>query len=41
VQWLASSVGRFFANLGDSLRKFMNDGAPVEAFGEWRDILPR
>lgn len=41
VQWLASSVGRLFSNLGDSFHKFFNDGAPVEAFGEWRDIIPR
>jgi hypothetical protein len=41
VQWLASSIGRLFANLGDAMHKFLNDGAPVEAFGEWRDVIPR
>jgi hypothetical protein len=41
VQWLSSSVGRLFENLGDAFRKFFNDGAPVEAFGEWHDIIPR
>jgi hypothetical protein len=40
VQWLASSAGRLFANLGAAMQKFSNDGAPVEAYGEWRDILP-
>jgi hypothetical protein len=41
VQWLSSSVGRLFENLGESIRKFMNDGAPVEAYGEWREIVLR
>lgn len=40
VQWLSSSVGRLFENLGDAWRKFVNDGAPVEAYGEWRDVIP-
>jgi hypothetical protein len=41
VQWLSSSVGRIIANLGDTIRRFFGDGAPVEAYGQWADILPK
>ncbi len=39
VQWLSSSVTNFLKNLGDTVRRYFAEGAPVEAYGEWRDIL--
>lgn len=39
VQWLTSSVGRMLENLGDAVHRFFNAGAPVEAYGQWTDIL--
>lgn len=39
VHWLTQTVGSFWMNLKESLRHFFRSGLPVEAYGEWRDIL--
>jgi hypothetical protein len=41
VHWLTATLGSFWMNLKASLRNFFRSGMPVEAYGEWSDILPR
>jgi hypothetical protein len=40
VHWLTQTVGSFWMNLKGALRDFFHNGIPVEAYGEWRDVLP-
>jgi len=40
VRWLTSSLGSAWQSLKGRVRDFFNRGAPLEAYGEWRDILP-
>lgn len=40
VRWLTSSLGSFWQSLKGRVVEFFRRGAPVEAYGEWRDILP-
>lgn len=40
VHWLTQTVGSFWMNLKAALRNFFRSGMPVEAYGEWRDVLP-
>ena len=39
VHWLTQTLGSFWMNLRASLRDFFRSGLPVEAYGEWKDIL--
>jgi hypothetical protein len=39
TKWITAAVGSVWQNLKDALRKFFKGGAPIEAYGEWRDIL--
>ncbi|WP_155893941.1 hypothetical protein [Cystobacter fuscus] len=41
VHWLTQTVGSFWMNLKGALRGFFHSGIPVEAYGEWSDVLPR
>ncbi|MFY0577484.1 hypothetical protein ACN28S_27030 [Cystobacter fuscus] len=41
IHWLTQTVGSFWMNLKGALRDFFHGGLPVEAYGEWRDVLPR
>lgn len=40
VRWLTSSLGSFWQSFKGRVLDFFRRGAPVEAYGEWRDILP-
>lgn len=40
VRWLTASLGSFWRNLTGKVRGFFERGAPVDAYGEWQDILP-
>ncbi|HEX3481624.1 MAG TPA: hypothetical protein VHT91_41720 [Kofleriaceae bacterium] len=39
VRWLTSSLGSLWQSLKGRVLEFFRRGAPVEAYGEWRDIL--
>jgi len=40
THWLTSSLGSVWQNLRGQVAAFFRRGAPVEAYGEWRNILP-
>jgi hypothetical protein len=40
VRWLTSSLGSAWQSLKGRILEFFRRGAPIEAYGEWRDILP-
>ncbi|HEX5746308.1 MAG TPA: hypothetical protein VFZ09_08690 [Archangium sp.] len=39
LHWLTATVGGFWQNLKQALRDFFKRGAPVQAYGDWCDIL--
>lgn len=41
VHKLTQTLGSFWMNLKAGLRDFFKKGLPVEAYGEWKDVLPR
>jgi len=40
VRWLTSSLGSLWQSLKGRVFEFFRRGAPLEAYGEWRHILP-
>lgn len=40
VRWLTSSLGSFWQSLKGRVLEFFRRGAPLEAYGEWRDVIP-
>ncbi|HEX7842078.1 MAG TPA: hypothetical protein VF469_31620 [Kofleriaceae bacterium] len=40
VRWLTSSLGSLWQSLKGRVLEFFRRGAPLEAYGEWREILP-
>ena len=41
VRWLTSSLGSMWQSLKGRVLEFFRRGAPLEAYGEWRDVLQR